>query len=562
MASGSDQSKLRPPLLPWSAQAWQRWAAAPRMSSASIPRTKFLLIKAPASSLYEQKYGGDRNVFTVPMYAARMMAKKIQVGCVVDCTALDLEAFESIPNTSNKGTVRYFHDTSEWDDFDIDYKRLISSKSEDAAAAAAPASSPSSSPVPASSTVPSHSTVEEFLSLCAAHWSSRPGTHIALFDSRGGYGVAAYLCARYMCENMRAPVHVALASLKEVMKPCGLADATLIRDLQTRYKGRKEWKLESVPSWWWPIEEDDEDDEVHDGNNKPKKRLNPSDELVVVVPPYDTLENGIQEKQRTGEPAERKKKTNDTRQPIVPQLHQVFPGSPKYERAITVVSQLTSYQCKENLPFCQEERLVTADTLPSTLLHRKFKITWISRGRRGLLLILNEGVYFLEKGDGTSPVFVSIVKSGMKFPVPTDLTKFQHRTLLDGVLVHDEDEGGLVPRYYASDILSHMGGILTTKPFAQRIKYLVDGVIMPRKKDTRHDFGKESIKIRAKEYFDVDKLEFVLRDVTRGVTHGSLGVIFVPLEGRYRGGGDKCFLWEKNGNVSEQSLVEHLSSLH
>ena len=45
-------------------------------SSTPVPRTKFLLIKAPASSLYEEKFGGDRNVFTVPMYAARMMAKK------------------------------------------------------------------------------------------------------------------------------------------------------------------------------------------------------------------------------------------------------------------------------------------------------------------------------------------------------------------------------------------------------------------------------------------------------------------------------------------------------
>ena len=534
------------------------------MSSAPIPRTKFLLIKAPASSLYEEKYGGDRNVFTVPMYAARMMAKKIHVGCVVDCTALDLEAFEPLPDTG-KGTVRYFHDTLEWDDFDIDYKRLNPSMSGSAADAPL-SSSPSSSAAAASdatpNSIPSKSTVDKFFSLCGSHWASRPGTYITLFDSRGGYGVAAYLCARYMCEKMRAPVHVALASLKEVAKPCGLADHTLIRDLQIRYKGRTEWKLENIPSWWWPVEDDDDEEEADDeDNNNSKKRAKPSEnEFAVVIPPSGKLENGSGMLQGQGAtPPEKKQKTSGPVEPIVPQLHQVAPDSPKYERAIAVVSQLTSCPCKESLPFPQEKRLLSADTLASALSHRKYKVTWRSKGRRGLLLILNEDVYFLE-GNGSAPVAVSIVKSGMKFPVPTDLAKSQHRTLLDGVLVHDKEGGSLVPRYYASDILCHMGGILTTKPFAQRSKYLLDGVIMARKKDTRHDYSNEAIKIRAKEYFDVSRLEFVLNDVTRGVAHESNGVVFVPLEGKYQGG-DDFFVWELNGNVPEQSLVHHVSSL-
>ena len=99
------------------------------MSGTPIPRTKFLLFKPPVSPLYEEKFGGGRNMFTVSMYAERMMSKKIQVGCVIDCTALDLTTFESLPSASNKarkaGTVRYFHDTLEWDDFDIEYHHLL-----------------------------------------------------------------------------------------------------------------------------------------------------------------------------------------------------------------------------------------------------------------------------------------------------------------------------------------------------------------------------------------------------------------------------------------------------
>ena len=56
----------RPPLLPWSKETWTtRWSTQGRLSSTPIPRTPFLLLKAPASTLYEEKFGGDRNMFTV-----------------------------------------------------------------------------------------------------------------------------------------------------------------------------------------------------------------------------------------------------------------------------------------------------------------------------------------------------------------------------------------------------------------------------------------------------------------------------------------------------------------
>ena len=36
----------------------------------------------------------------------------------------------------------------------------------------------------------------------------------------------------------------------------------LIKDLQIRFKGRRELKIEGgVPSWWWALEEDDEEDD-------------------------------------------------------------------------------------------------------------------------------------------------------------------------------------------------------------------------------------------------------------------------------------------------------------
>lgn len=97
------------------------------------------------------------------------------------------------------------------------------------------------------------------------------------------------------------------------------------------------------------------------------------------------------------------------------------------------------------------------------------------------------------------------------------------------------------------------------KPYAHRAKYLLDGVVMARKKDTSHNYSNEVIKLRAKEFFGIKKLDFVLKNVLRGVSHGCEGVIFVPVEGKYRDGG-KVAVWEKSSNVSEDTLVMHVSS--
>jgi hypothetical protein len=63
------------------------------------------------STVYEEKYG-DRNVFTVPMYVQRLIAKKsIAVGLAVDCTALDLHCFDPDSKTDTK---YYIHNPNEW----------------------------------------------------------------------------------------------------------------------------------------------------------------------------------------------------------------------------------------------------------------------------------------------------------------------------------------------------------------------------------------------------------------------------------------------------------------
>lgn len=537
----------------------------PRMSAGAIPRTKFLLLKAPASTLYEERFGGDRNVFTVAMYSARMMAKRVRVGCVVDCTALDLLAFEAPPDGK---PVRYYHNSSEWDDYDMEYHSLVPELDAKGKAASA------------SSVVPPPTAVEKFLTLCASQWKSRPNEHIALFDSRGGFGTAAFLVALYMCEKMRAPVHVALASVREAAKPCGLADADLARELQRRYKGRREIKIENIPKWWFAVDDDEDEEDEDDqagGEDGEKKTKRERDDIAIVIPPFDQMGGNGSNDDGSGGPAKKRPRAGegesaDAASSVakahapVPGLQLQPPGSQRYERAVSVLKQLTGQPCTSGIPTGSEITLSSAEALGSGLTHDRYKVTWRSRGRRGLLLVLTEGAYFVENSGDAGGANIAVSTLKMRFPHPTDRGRTQHRTLLDGVLVTDQEGPNKVSRYYATDILCHMGGTLTSRPFAQRVKYLVDGVIMARKRDTGYDYGKEPIKIRANEYFEWGKLGFVLKDVMRGIAHETDGVAFTPKEGKYYGvegarGQDAVLLWEKNGAVSEDALLAHASSL-
>jgi len=543
-----------------------------------IPRTPFLLLKAPVSTLYEEKFGGDRNMFTVGMYCGRMMARSIRVGLVIDATALDIEEFEPLPSTTNKANkfdkrIRYFHNSSEWDEYDVEYHRLSPPKDADSNEPLAPQILPEF-----------YKTVTNFLQKSrSSDTFNNTMTHIAIFDSRGGLGVAAYLAAAYMCHSLKAPVHAAIEAIKEGTPSqsgddagikFGLCDVRLIKDLQTRFKGRKEIVFDGgTPSWWFAMEEEDDEEEEdtkdNDSNMKRKR------EESIVIPPCESDEDAISTTKRT--------KTDDNETSLHPNLLQevlqpVPKDSGKYNRAISVLTQMATSPTSSSsdqksmsmLPLKSEVDISDGNTNSKDLLPSikgnpdKYKVTWLStKGRRGLLLILTEAVFFIDQS--TTSISISIV-TNMKFPSPKDLSKPQHRTLLEVVLVEDIEKNKSTYRFYVQDILCIEGGMVYHKPLDQRLRYLNDGVLMPRKKDEtiqQHSeqtnvYADEHIKIRAKEYFPMKKLAFVMKDVCSGVGHDAEGIRVVPVGEYGIGKSDdnktKALVWRKGCDVDDEKL--------
>ena len=100
------------------------------------------------------------------------------------------------------------------------------------------------------------------------------------------------------------------------------------------------------------------------------------------------------------------------------------------------------------------------------------------------------------------------------------------------------------------------------KHWEHRWRFLNEGVLIPRKKDesqktTGHVYAKEPIRIRAKEYFPMSKLEFVMKDVCKGVSHEAEGVRVVSM-GEYGIGGERkdstAVVWRRGCDVDDEQF--------
>ena len=240
-------------------------------------------------------------MFTVSMYCTRMMARGIRVGLVIDCTSLDLEDFETLPITASNSMstsvdprVRYFHNPSEWDDYDVEYHRLVHPKNVDR------------SDESTTNKLLAPQVLPEFCNVVSKFLQRSRGkdaiSHVAIFDSRGGLGAAAYLIGGYMCQMMKAPVHAALQALKEGTPPqpsdttetsdgekgmskWGLCDPRLVQDLQTRFVGRVEIRMDGRrPSWWYAVEDHDEDNTDGNDNDEPQRKKRKTEDREIVIP--------------------------------------------------------------------------------------------------------------------------------------------------------------------------------------------------------------------------------------------------------------------------------------
>ena len=149
----------------------------------------------------------------------------------------------------------------------------------------------------------------------------------------------------------------------------------------------------------------------------------------------------------------------------------------------------------------------------------------------------------------------------------------QHRTLLDGILVEDMDptDRTLTRRFLIFDIITYEGGIMAWRPFSQRQKCIIDGIIEPRKRlegEGGYDFSGEPIRIRRKDFFEIDKAGHLIDTFAPKLTHESDGIVFVNKDHRYVVGkeGEKGKRWlkwggEGEGEVKKEDVLKKIEKI-
>jgi len=335
--------------------------------------------------------------------------------------------------------------------------------------------------------------------------------------------------------------------------------------LQRRYRGKRELIVPKAPEWH--IGEEDEegsDDEENSGDEDadPSKKR----KLEVVIPPFEEPDSA--------EPATKRIKSAGDGVEAISGLQPLAPQSPLYERALSVMRQLTvtGSDTAKCLPLYADTPLTPQHLETNELTHR-YSLSWRAKGRRGLLLLLNEGVFFLESSaTNTNTIQISKCRN-MHFPKNKDPKNApSHRTLLDGILVQDQETPQkLIPRYLISDVLCHEGAILFRRPYSQRLSHATQ-LIMARKKaqaqpTNSHDFNTECFKVRVKDQFDLSKTEFLIRSFMKKITHGTDGIVLVPKDAPYgfradntsadseEWSGKRVLTWSPNSQVVDASVL-------
>ena len=579
----------RAPLLPWTSQSWNIWSTRPRLSLTPVPKTTFLHLKVPISQLYLDL--GNKNdddddktsdnytakaIFTVQMYMDRCFGMKIRVGLVIDCTEYDVFLYHNSPtsnqsttstnnnNTSKPNTNRfYFHDPTEWDQFDCEYLVLPS-----------PTSPPLTTHLQGRFYIPTLSTVGLFIDKVTTFSRQNPLCSISIFDCF--FTTAPFLIASYLITVMKADVNQAIelagfpyttksADNKAVNRKDTIYVQALIQELYNRYDGSSSNNRDNrgrvFEKPYWVGEKGVE-----------LSLTSASSSTSTVVPVPMSVQSSLSS-------------SSSSVTVTLPLLEECPPSNMAYGRVRSVVLEMIAAVTKPNnsiettnssnfyFPFssiCRNKvsNLQDIRVNNNTSSMSSYLVSWIPKGRRGLLLVLkNEGVFFVEeviRGDESDtqnntrvfkikdlqiPVHQdTATSSSNNLPPPTPPETQQHRTLLDVMLV---TEGG-VPKLLVLDIIALNGGILTSKGYESRLSYIRSFVMKPVFEGIERRRKQPCISLRLREAYDSSKLVSLKQKVLANLKHDYTGIAFIRKDGRFDFSGD--------ANTDLSSFYFYLSS--
>ncbi|TDH65376.1 hypothetical protein CCR75_001313 [Bremia lactucae] len=575
-------------LLRWDTDCWKRFEREP-LYTTRIKSAPILPIRAPLSSMYValmrslddlitivlrvycsyEIYFSARKSYTPSGIMEKLIAEArsgsvINVGLVIDATGSDI----------------FLHDVKEWDDWDVLYVKLQVDEDTNRS----------------DSNEHDERMVEAFCKAVECHLKNeRKDMDVAVFGIKG-YNFIGFLIVSFLVEHVGLNLDAAIEEFAHSTAP-GIYSQDYLERLYRKYFGTlpSESIRLAVPSPpRWELEETrkrksatsigsevlteldrankfvrkNETEFQSTGSSVDNGRARPSDGshgAPVYKPPLYT-------------PPVRKEPRQPKRRKIRSWTDEVEPlaygetlatSSEEHKKLIASLKKLTG---AEGFPGCE--------TIPFTATHvaegaykrkgcltKSYLVTWRARGRRCLLYVTADGTYVVSRN-------MTFTKIEMKFPRRRAPEESQVDTLIDGLIVEDQDHDTKVARYLAFDIIFLEGIPIWQKKLDKRLQCLQNEIIIPRKNDKSFDYTKEPFRVRMKDHFRLAKTEYMLTKFANSVTHQVDGAIYTPTEASYNLGGYECdepvfkFVASEgggipglDGSISERQLLDYINSL-
>ncbi|RLN61028.1 hypothetical protein BBJ29_004165 [Phytophthora kernoviae] len=561
-------------LLHWDAPRWQLFERTPQYTT-RVKSAPMLPIRAPLSSIYEIHFSGRKSyapsALMEKLIADARSGSVLNVGLVIDATGGDI----------------FLHDVKEWDDWDVEYVKLKVDTCGDEEEKDTDAHD--------------DKMVEAFCQAVLCHLQGeRKDMDVAVYGA-DGYNFVGFLIVSFLVEHCGLNLDAALQEYA-VSTPPGIYSRHYLERLYRKYFSTlpsESVNLSCPDPPRWESEENRKrkseavvGDEVVTEQDRANKFVRKDKTMVPSIAPSKSSPTSGNEKVSTSSsfptppvykapmyiPPDRQEQRPAKRRKIRSWMDDVQPltygetlaaTSEEHQQLVKSLEKLTGI---EGFPGCE--------TIPFTATHvaegafkrkgcltKSYLVTWRARGRRCLLYVTAEGTFVVSRD-------MTFTKVEMKFPRRRAPNEFQANTLIDGLIVEDQDHDTKVARYLAFDIIFLEGTPIWQKKLEKRLQCLQNEIIVPRKNDQSFDYNKEPFRMRMKDHFRLSKTEYMLKKFAKSVTHEVDGVIYTPTEAPYNLGGfeseEPIFKFVASegggipgldGSISEQRLLHYIGSM-
>eukprot|EP00644_Phytophthora_capsici_P010539 jgi/Phyca11/528485/estExt2_fgenesh1_pm.C_PHYCAscaffold_300095 len=551
-------------LLRWEATRWQQFEATPQYTT-RVKSAPILPIRAPLSSIYEIHFSARKSyspsALMEKLISDTRSGSVVNVGLVIDAT----------------GSDTFLHDVKEWDDWDVQYVKLQVDTPEEAEEK--------------DRDVHDDKTAAAFCKAVVSHLKGeRKDMDVAVYGA-DGYNFVGFLIVSFLVEYCGLSLDAAVEEFAQSTAP-GIYSRHYLERLYRKYYSTlssesAKLAVPAPPRW---------------ENDETRKRKSESSVGNEVVTEQDRASKFVR-KETIVAPGAAPAQTSSSNNGKAT-TPSGFPTPPVYKAPMYIppdrqeqrpakrrkirswMDEVQPLAYGETLAASSEEhqKLIqsweSSLTIPFTATHvaegaykrkgcltKAYLVTWRARGRRCLLYVTADGTYVVSRD-------MTFTKVEMKFPRRRAPNEFQANTLIDGLIVEDQDHDTKVARYLAFDILFLEGTPIWQKKLEKRLQCLQNEIIVPRKNDKSYDYNKEPFRVRMKDHFRLAKTEYMLTKFAKSVTHEVDGVIYTPTDAPYNLGGFECeepifkFVASEgggipglDGSISERRLLQYISSM-